>query len=394
MDIDRLKRLSGLNESLTTPVNVSTNTDASTKASSKKAKENNKTPENKSASDVRTVDKKSAIDQNVVASLDDVNDDATNMTAGKKDVGGQKTISKGEKLNYTISLSKSGAPKVDDELSKEMVDVETWGESAEMGQQGYIVSSAENIYICHEQDDSFYSCDDRNKAVVISDQLIAEYIADQFTNSVVSRLMVEKDEKEDNKTCEKCKTEPCECEKEDKKDKSSCCDVDNEEDCKCEQQPCVCDDSSNLKETSNDMVNQINTRIQNGEDILISVNYKNFMFNGRVKKANDTNVFVTPTPQTSKHYNIQDKNIMLPAKPNQLTWSTKKPNILRGIVKDSETSVERPPAGGYPGSPMAGNTQDPSTWAVDMSGAKIKGTPLREYMADIKNTRKQIQTSK
>jgi len=217
MDLERLKRISGINESLTLKtVTPSTDTSKSVKSAEKQAKINNTTPKNKSAADVRTVDSKSDIAQNTKGTVLDDTDESkiTKMKSGKTDAGGQRTVAKHEKLNYTISIDpKTGCPKVDDQLKKEMIDVESWSSNVSYT-ECYVIASPENVYVCYEADtdvDNFIMLDDRNKAVVFETIEQAQMVADLFDNSTIRQLTIQ-EAKKTEVMCKKCKCCPCECE--------------------------------------------------------------------------------------------------------------------------------------------------------------------------------------
>lgn len=401
MDLERLQRLSGLSEKMT-PVKVDTNTNASIEAARKKAKENNKTPTNKTIDDVRTAVKNSDIEQDVVATLDDIDDSGIQVKAGKTDINGNKVIAKGERLTYTVSVDpKTGAPKVDDELKKELINVETFGECAKPGQEGFLVASVDNIYLCYEGNNQYVMIDDRSKAAVFETQEQAEQLADLFTNSTVRRIFVETScENEENDVCPDCGDEPCTC--------GDGCGCDDKCDCKSddEDEEQWIREAINFKDTvienNGNILADIQNRLQNGEEVKVALNYQGDVFTGFVQGVSNQFLDVRPTQKAISRYNIKDKTVKLPIDPSTMQWSQQMPGLIQGKAKEVQAlnqtaqSQQQQPQGRasfFPGvkqvSPKTqGSVNDPSTWQIDMSSKQYKAKPLTEYINMLKEQKK------
>jgi hypothetical protein len=391
MDLERMKRISGINESLTlksVPA-YSTDTSKSDKSGEKQAKANNTTPKNKSAADVRTVDGRSDIDQNVNGTvLDDAEDDKlkiTKMKAGKTDAGGQRTVTKHEKLNYTISIDpKTGCPKVDDELKKELIDVESWSNNVSYT-ECYVVASQENVYVCYEGSEQFSSTTDRNKATAFLDLDTASSVADLYDNSAIRRLVIEV--KQD--CCPTCNVNPCICESESESE-----DEDEEE----ELDDIATDDSEqyeSLQQPIGDMVADINAKLSARQNVKIAAQYMGHTFTGYVKRLMSNMIEVQPTTNTRTTYKINNKTVMLPIEPTLLKWSQNDPLLAVGVARKHEPTQQINPdkkPGFYDRNPqLAPSYSKPSTWAVDMSAHIIELPSLNEYLNIIKEGKKEAE---
>lgn len=217
MDLERIVTLSGIPQLKLTPVTLDIDFEKAQKASQAKTKQNNSSTSNMDVEDVRTINNKNDIDQNVAATLVDTDDSVIDMKDGKTDVNGQRVMAKREKLNYTISVDpKTGLPKVDDELKKEMINVESWVASG--SKDCYVIKDADGQYLAFHTE-TVQSSATHNHATALFAVEHAQQLSQYFANSTVVQLVSEKQEKkveeeeqcEEQQVCAKCKCAECEC---------------------------------------------------------------------------------------------------------------------------------------------------------------------------------------
>lgn len=145
------------------------------------------------------------------------------------------------------------------------------------------------------------------------------------------------------------------------------------------------------------------SRLQQHQRVIVSVNYRGQMFVGDVISISPKGISVTPNAETIKRYNIiNPKQVLLPVDFKALKWSDKYNNVITGHAKDVGSNLA-PTAPNFAQKPEIGNPNDPSTFRVDYSSYKgpegdqlsesIKPKKLIEYIAaNMNNDKKEIQS--
>lgn len=427
MDIQRLKKLTGQAPSLVEQwKEVNLKKQNETKQSKKKVADNNKTPKNASAEDVST-DK-----HEIAAELVAVDNKATTAKAGKKDAAGQKAKAKTEKLHHTVSIGDNGAPNVDDNTTLDVVDVETWGE-------GYVVASADNVYVT-EYETSLVGSTDLEQAVVFKTLEDATVVANMFetveirkVKSAVASLFEMANNSDDflaesvelvgvkvtvrgNEKDVATKLEAflsglgCACEIHstdqvgrnavikvkcsETEDFKELCDKIHDGFTEFDILDCV--PIHNLGESaqldmilSEGMRDEINDRIRAGKVTQFSIIIDGETLTGHIDQANQSVVHVSLTDKSLERHGGLTKNIVIPVDVETLKWSDEHPNRVIGVSKN--TGFRREPKEEPARMPTVkpGKTDDASTWALDMSSEDApKGKPLAEYVREVKTTKR------
>lgn len=405
MDIKRLQELGGITSpSIVRPVkDSSSNTNAST------VKSNNVVPKSMTFDQAHLSNGKSDIPDNVVATLDDTDDSGITVKAGKKDVNGYKEIRKGEDLRYTVSINDAGAPQVDNELTRDLKNVETWGESATYGDVGFIVGSTDNVFVVVEnstKDELTVTFTDmRSKATVVSEQ-VAIQISEIFENSDIRKLMIAEkeekdedtdDEKEDDdedkaeskpkKKNESEKDEDLSSKKEEKSKKDS--DKDADDECTCIKES-LNENTQSPEEYAKSLFRLLKLMLRRNEIIPVHLVTDGKPFDGTISSITPNVLMVKPEARTVKMFGLQGSDPQaIKYDPSQLRWNDDT-NSVEGVVGPLNKvdpvvpgqQVNRNPGMFHvPTKPSQGEFNKPSTWQLDMSSAKpAAGASLMERM--------------
>ena len=195
MDIERLKILSGiadrLNEEWTF---VDMKSTASTKQADKQFKANNTDIKNQTIADVRTVDPKADIANDVTAEIEDIGTTLNHPTAGKRDAAGQaapykndpKKPFEAEIQTHTISIAPNGAPVVDDATTITMVKNFSNGDNTTFKESVSDDSSMDMIVECVTLTESMANEIKDKLAQGVNIQLSVLFKNDNFSAHIVS----------------------------------------------------------------------------------------------------------------------------------------------------------------------------------------------------------------
>jgi hypothetical protein len=351
MDIQKLKRLAGLDEYVTEavavkPYQTTTITDPENK---KSVKDNNKdTVKNKSAEDVRTDGTEPGKSPEAVKKVDPIDQNPKET----------KIV---QTATYKIVIGKNGgAAKVDDNMEIKSIKVESWLAEPDYALPMYILKNTDDQYVT-ESNGSLMSGFDQ-QALIFADLEQAQQLAEAIGFSVYATKLVDPAIEKMYETLG--------------------------------QEIELGEPLSEAFDPSVNVKADIDNKLAQKQKVSIAVNYKGQMFNGRVTATADNAVHVIPSEKTIQRFGIKNpRQVLLPVDYKAMMWSDRFPDVVVGHAKEVDTNAS--PLNPNPGSqvansgrgtianfgqqkPAIGNPNDPSTFKIDMSSFDPQGNPLAE----------------
>lgn len=355
MDIDRLKILSGLQESdysAVTPYSSAANTQTAKQTSA--MKKNNADTKSTTFADASLQDY--SVQQSTDKALTNDKSNSTFADASLQDYSVKspspsKTVkadSKSvERLDNQTEIEKTGEPKISTELKLNKIKVESWVAAPDFATKflavkladQYVAENLELVDWCN--DVALFDLDSAAQvsALIEGSEIVEIQLVDPNSELLESQLV-----------------------------------LDSELGSILESNVAPTNRIDNIR-------SDIESRLGYKQKIYLAVNCKGKMFAGTITRATNVGLFVIPTADTVERYAIQSPtNVLVPIDYSAVHWSEKKANVLVGYAKDIDLGQDNTDSGrsevGH--KPATGSYNDPSSFKVDMSSFTPTGNKLDE----------------
>lgn len=328
MDTNYLRELCGITESvqLKDVSNIPSKPDSS--------KIDDSTKPNKSAEASKAESSPSRFDKKV---------DELELDSSPKELT-PKSDNSCEYSTHTISISKSGAPQIDNTLKKVKMTVGKWGDLAKEGDVGFCVNINDNYLQVNE--DETLQLGDRENGTVFESLEEAEIYSNKVKDSHIVKLSVAIDEGINDGNVS----------------------------------------SDPREEQAKSMIRMIRIMLNRNEPIYVSVSSGGTKFVGQLSSISSNVMMVRPNPATKQLLNLKSWDPQLIRfNPKALKWNQAEHRV-EGIVPPfanvehiDMTKTPVPAFDNNPGrlvnsnkagKPPLGSSKDPNSWMIDMSSAK------------------------